>query len=271
MPRDKRSYRSSFLSIGLAAALSVLSPASHALACGGAFDVVCNLEHGGISPENIGKQIQKGGQDAANAINELQANTVTGPALEQAIIASRNTAINGAMPIPPEIRRALTGYASEDSMNRVRYKIGDNGALNLAHVLEQGGDAAAVTLIDVVVFRGPSEAADPSIWAHELTHVDQYASWGVHSFAVQYTRNFRSVEDPAYAKGNGYQAWAATNTNLSATFPGSVSGQAEGLQPYCVTPAGAFGPDPMLLAPAGTPCWHAFPNGVVINGQVAWG
>jgi hypothetical protein len=190
--------------------LSAFIPASGAFACGGIFDVKCNLEHGGLSPGNIAKQTEKAGQDAANtvakagqdvanAINELQASVLSGPTLEQAIIASHNTAINGAMPIPPQIRQPLTGYASEDSMNRVRYKIGDNGFANLAHLLEQGGLAAAVTLIDVIVFRGPSEAADPSIWAHELTHVDQYREWGVHSFAVQYARNWRGVEDPAYA------------------------------------------------------------------------
>lgn len=66
----------------------------------------------------------KAGQDVANAINELQAGVLTGPALEQAIIASHNTATNGAIPIPPQIRQQLTGYASEDLMNRVRYKIG---------------------------------------------------------------------------------------------------------------------------------------------------
>jgi hypothetical protein len=93
-------------------------------------------------------------------------------------------------------------------MNRVRYKIGDNGFLNLAHVIEQGGFASAVTLIDVVIFRGPTEANDPSIWAHELTHVDQYQEWGVHSFAIQYARDYNGVENPAYGRGNGYWAWA---------------------------------------------------------------
>lgn len=92
-------------------------------------------------------------------------------------------------------------------MNRVRFKIGDNGFINLARLLEQGGLATAVTLIDVIVFRGPSEANDPALWAHELTHVDQYADWGVHSFAVQYARNYRGVEDPAYSKEYGYPAW----------------------------------------------------------------
>jgi hypothetical protein len=199
---------------------SVTSSTS-AFACGGILDVRCNLEHGGLSPGNIVKQTQKAGQDAANtaqkatqdvanAINELQASMLSGPALEQAIIASRNTAINGAMPIPPNIRQQLTGYASEGSMNLVRYKIGDNGFANLARLLEQGGQASAVTLIDVIVFQGPSEAADPALWAHELTHVDQYGD-GAHSFAVRYARNWQTIENPAYEKGDNFYNWQASN------------------------------------------------------------
>ena len=225
------------LPIAFGISLSALLPASVAFACGGFLDAKCNLEHGGLSPGNIAKQTQKAGQDAANtvakagqdvanAINELQASVLSGPTLERAIIASHDTAINGAMPIPPLIRQQLTGYASEDSMDRVRFKIGDNGFANLAHLLEQGGAASAVTLIDVVVFRGPSEADDLSIWAHELTHVDQYREWGVHSFAVQYTRNWHSVEDPAYAKGNGYRAWAMNRGPVGPTVGGPpVGGQ----------------------------------------------
>ena len=96
-------------------------------------------------PSNIAKQTQKAGQDAANAVakagqdvanalNELQASVLSGPALEQAIISSHNPAVNGAMPIPPQIRQQLTGYADENSMNRVTYKIGDSGFANLAHL-----------------------------------------------------------------------------------------------------------------------------------------
>ena len=130
-----------------------------------------------------------------------------GFALEQLIIALHNSAIVGASPMPARVRQRLSGYASENSMNRVRYKIDDSGLLGLTQVLESGG-TAAVTLIDVVIFRGPSEANDPSIWAHELTHVDQYLAWGLHGFAMQYARDPNSVENPAYAKGNGYWAWA---------------------------------------------------------------
>ena len=54
-------------------------------------------------------------QGIANALNELQASALSGPALERAIIESRNTAINGSMPIPPLIRQKLTGYASQES------------------------------------------------------------------------------------------------------------------------------------------------------------
>ena len=142
----------------------------------------------------------------AAALNELQADVLTGPMLEKAIVRSRNDAISGSMPIPPDIRQQLTGYATEDSMNRVRYKIGNGGSLNLALLLE-GGFADAVTLIDVVVFREAKAAANVSAWAHELTHIDQFRDWGVHGFAVQYARNWRAVENPAYAKGYGFCNW----------------------------------------------------------------
>lgn len=258
--------------IGIALAATALS--TPAMACGGIFDVKCNLEHGGMSPQNIEKQTRKAaddvgktatkaGQDVANALNELQASLLTGPTLEQAIIASRNSAINGAMPIPPHIRQQLTGYASEDSMNRVRYKIGDNGFVNLARLLEQGGFASAVTLIDVVVFRGPSEANDLAIWAHELHHVDQYSGSGVHSFAVQYARNYRGVEDPAYAKGDGFLSWWQQHRVSAQPTPPPVVNQPVGA--FCYTPAGRFGPGP--VQPRGNACWVQLPNGRV-QGQI---
>ena len=217
----------------------------------------CNPEIGGT----VGQTFEKGKK-------ELEGSILGGPALEQWIIASHNTALSGAMPIPQDIRQALTGYASENSMNRVRYKVGDSGFLNLAHVLEQGGYAAAVTLIDVVVFRGPSEASDPSTWAHELTHVDQYRDWGVHSFAVQYAKDYQSVEAPAYAKGNGYWAWAQQN-GIGSTETGGVAqppivaplpivAQPQ-LGAFCYTQFGRFGPGPVQAV--GVPCFVATPRG----------
>ena len=214
-------------------------------------------------------------QGIANALNELQAGLLTGPALERAIIESRNTAYNGSMPIPPDVRRAMTGYISEDSLTLARYKIGDSGFINLAHLIEQGGQASAVTLIDVIVFRGPSEANDLSTWAHELTHVGQYAAWGVHSFAVQYARNWRSVEDPAYAKGNGFYAWynqqrgniPVTNTPVTNTLPATYTPptNVQPLGAFCYTQFGRFGPGP--VQPQGNYCFVTLPQGNV-PGQV---
>jgi hypothetical protein len=278
--------KSSLLPIALLVALSASIAPSVTFACGGIFDVGCNLTHGGLSPDNIvkqgekavqdtGKTLEKAGQDVGNAVNELQASVLSGPTLEQAIIASHNTAINGAMPIPPQIRQQLTGYASEDSMNRVRYKIGDNGFANLAHLLEQGGLASAVTLIDVIVFRGPTEANDPALWAHELTHVDQYAAWGVHSFAVQYARNYRGVENPAYAKGDGYQTW--WQSRGSQLTLGPVGGPPpQIIRPVPMPPQAAFGAfcyaqgtrfGPGPLQPIGSPCWVNTQWGQ-LNGQI---
>ncbi|WP_431323504.1 eCIS core domain-containing protein [Rhizobium sp. YTU87027] len=141
--------------------------------------------------------------DIARALNELQATTLTGPILESVLVQSRNVAKNGAMPIPPDIRKQLTGYSSKDSMNRVRYRIGDVGSPNLAILLERGGYADAVTLVDVIVFRDAIAAATVSLWAHELVHVDQFQEWGVHGFAIRYAENWQAVESPAYAKGEG--------------------------------------------------------------------
>ena len=140
-------------------------------------------------------------------------------------------------------------------MNRVRYKIGDNGFLNLANLLEKGGFAGAVTLVDVVIFRGPSEASDPSRWAHELTHVDQYQAWGVHSFAIQYARDHNSVEAPAYAKGNGYWAWAQRHVSTPSPTPGPTA--ASGY--LCVSQHGTRNMG--VPYPVGSPCSNDGPWG----------
>jgi hypothetical protein len=120
-------------------------------------------------------------------------------------------------------------------------------------LIEQGGMAAAVTLIDVVVFRGPSEATDPSTWAHELTHVDQYRDWGVNSFAVQYVRNWHGVENPAYAKGDGYASWAANQAAQTQSDQGAGQAQA-GPQfgNFCYVNGNRYGPGQPL--PIGSQC-----------------
>ena len=124
-----------------------------------------------------------------------------GLALEGAFNASRATAYTGSMPVPEDVRLRLRGLTSEDDLNTARYQIQDNGALNLAHLIFQvrAQDIIAVTLVDVIVFRGPTEAADICNWAHELKHVNQFRSWGTGEFARSYTNDWHNVENPAYA------------------------------------------------------------------------
>jgi len=116
------------------------------------------------------------------------------------------------MPIPPLIRQALAGYIENDIMNMARFKIGDSGVTNLAGLSVRYGDANAVTLIDVIVFRNADSANnDAALWAHELTHVKQYRDFGVHDFAVRYVRNYHEIEDPAYSVQFQFAAWRASH------------------------------------------------------------
>jgi hypothetical protein len=162
--------------------------------CGGG-DLPCNLVQViGVAGEQLGQV----GRDIDRMRLKFLASVITGPALEQWLIDSRDSAMNGAIPMPPEMRSALQGWYDPSLMNKVRFKIGDGGELNLANNAIRFRDVAAITLIDVIVFRGPADAVCPSLWAHEMKHVQQFQEWGVHSFAVQYTQSWNGVEDPAY-------------------------------------------------------------------------
>lgn len=181
------------------------------------------------------------GQVAEKTKTEVNGET-EGPVLAAWLQASRNSAYGSANPIPPNIRQMLTGYIEDDVMNRARYKVGDNGILNLAGLTLQygdkfvGTDATAVTVIDVVVFRDAGDAANnASLWAHELTHVQQFRDWGVLNFAKRYVKDANGVEAQAYGVGNGFAAWRAARpmvvgstggspTSLAPTYGGSIGG-----------------------------------------------
>ncbi len=160
------------------------------------------------------KQVEEGVSGSVrHGTSEIAAQT-GGAALEQWLSGSRNTAIGTSQPIPPQIRQALTGYIENDILNRARFKVGDNGILNLAGLSIAYGDriygheVQAVTLIDLIVFRNEWDAYNnPALWAHELTHVKQFRDWGTHDFSIRYARNSNGVEEPAYAVGNNYDAW----------------------------------------------------------------
>lgn len=114
---------------------------------------------------------------------------------------SRETAVAaGVEPIPLDIRVQLEPWYDFQVLDAARYQVGNPRQLDAASAFLQNPDVAAVTLVDVIVFRNAEDARDNvALWAHELKHVQQYQQWGVDGFASRYTRDHEAVEAPAYA------------------------------------------------------------------------
>lgn len=123
--------------------------------------------------------------------------------LEAWLLQSRQAALRaGTEPIPLMIRAQLAPFYDDSLLDEVRFRVGITDEMDVATVMLQNPDVQAVTLVDVVVFRDAQAAAEDSVlWAHELWHVQQYREWGTSGFAQRYTRNFQSVEGPAYEMG----------------------------------------------------------------------
>lgn len=127
--------------------------------------------------------------------------------LEQAMRRSRNAAREGSQPMPPEIRAALSGFYSDKVLDMVRFKVGDTSPDGLAGFAIRNGNAAAVTLIDTVVFKEERYTHNLALWAHEMHHVEQYEDWGVAGFASRYAFGWEQVEQDARDKADKFVAW----------------------------------------------------------------
>ncbi|WP_458369514.1 eCIS core domain-containing protein [Pseudomonas fluorescens] len=127
-------------------------------------------------------------------------NQMAASGLQNWIVQSRNTAATDDIrTIPLNIRAQLEPYYDFQVLDSARYKVGDDAELNAAHTMLQNPDVSAVTLMDIIVFRSPDDALNNvALWAHELKHVQQYLQWGVREFATRYTRDYTTVEAPAY-------------------------------------------------------------------------
>jgi len=121
--------------------------------------------------------------------------------LEAWLLQSRQATLNaGTESMPLMIRAQLSSFYDSELLDGVRFRAGTTEEMDAASVLLQNPDVQAVTLVDVVVFRSREAAeGDAALWAHELWHVQQYREWGTAEFARRYTRDFNSVEEPAYA------------------------------------------------------------------------
>lgn len=121
-------------------------------------------------------------------------------ALEDWLRQSRDSAaLAGTNPLPAALRQQLLPYYDAQLLDLARYRVGSGAELDLAGTMLQNPDIEAVTLVDIIVFRTEQDAQNNlALWAHELKHVQQYRDWGVHEFALRYTRDFNAVETPAY-------------------------------------------------------------------------
>ena len=122
--------------------------------------------------------------------------------------ARQQAIADGVRPVPPGIYRALLGYFPAALLRKCRFATGTSRALTLPALAFSYGDATAVTVGDVVLFRNERIAeTDLKLWAHELTHVMQYQRWGTQGFAEHYVRDSAAVEQEAIDNADRFAAW----------------------------------------------------------------
>jgi hypothetical protein len=129
--------------------------------------------------------------------------------LARLIDDARQQAIaDGVRPVPAVVYRSLLGYFPSALLQKCRFAAGRSRALSMPALAFSYGDATAITLGDVVLFKSERVAQDDlKVWAHELTHVMQYQRWGVDGFADRYVRDSAAVEQEAIDNANRFAAW----------------------------------------------------------------
>ena len=211
--------------------------------------------------------IEEGASSTVRNISREYLVETAGPVLAGLIQAARNDTLNGGVSdVPYNIRNIMAGFYGFDITSGVRFRVGQGGDLALASNAFRYGDAVAITLVDLIVFKDQATLNDLSVWAHELRHVQQFRDWGLLDFSKRYVRDHQAVENEAYGTQNQFRMWAQFNlgpggggfNNVSMPPPPQLSG-------ICGTPAGAC----VIpgLAPVGTGCWCGAFNGP-INGQI---
>jgi hypothetical protein len=125
---------------------------------------------------------------------------------------SRDAARVDSHPIPDEIRDALIPFYPPELLQDVRYKVGDTTPDGLAGFAIRNGNAAAVTLIDTVVFSDEAHVRNIALWSHEIHHVQQYRDWGVAGFAARDAFSWQEVEAEASARARDFVAWYKERT-----------------------------------------------------------
>lgn len=214
-------------------------------------------------------------ESASQLVNEA-AVQAGAPVLEQLIESSRNDALrHGVRPIPDFIRRNLSGFFPEHILNMAVFKVRGGGDLTLQVNAIRYGEAEAIALGNVVVFKHERDALyNTVLWVHELTHVEQYHRWGVRDFSIRYLRDHRAVEGEAHERETGFMAWVAQrNMKIQGQFATAeqinrpfFTSESRLHSNLCGTAMGSC--SLAVTAPVGTPCWCSTGHGPMTGALV---
>lgn len=155
----------------------------------GSYGMLADLTHGFMSLQ---------AQYGANIVSET---------LAAALQRSRDTLRADSKPIPEEVKKGLIPFYPPELLENVQYVIGDVTPSGVAGFAIRNGNAAAVTLIDTVVFKDESFVGSLALWAHEIHHVQQYSEWGISGFAARYAFGWAEVEAEASERAKSFVAW----------------------------------------------------------------
>ena len=149
-----------------------------------------------------------------NAQAQYSANMVS-ETLAAALQRSRDTVRAESKPIPDEVKQGLVPFYPSELLKNVRYAIGDISQTGVAGFAIRNGNAAAVTLIDTIVFKDESYIGSLALWAHEMHHIQQYKQWGLSGFAARYAFDWEDVEAEASARAKEFVAWYREHNGLN--------------------------------------------------------
>lgn len=156
----------------------------------GALDVICQAD----------KAQKKFTCEALKKAEMVQAEP-----MEAAIHLSRQSALKaGVKPIPNYIRSKLSEFFPKRILDKVRYRVGWTGELDIQRFAFFRNNGAIV-FNEVVVFKTHQDAEkNLRLWAHELEHVIQYEMLDVDGFAQMYTigkKRGKYVKNPHTIEG----------------------------------------------------------------------
>lgn len=154
------------------------------------------FEIGTPNPAAIPQMLQNLPRDSANFFL-----TPGGPPLAFAIRQAEANALRSAKRMPDYIRQQLVPFFPPVILDGALWTTSAESGVNVASQLEQANGAiGAITANSIIIFRGPNEAQNPIVWAHELVHIAQYRNMGVEGFAAMYAGwGAQQIEGDAYA------------------------------------------------------------------------